>query len=113
MTRKDGRGIEKPLSMDEVSEEIKKYLDSEHISMIYPTSSTWSLILDSLLKQHAVSGADIHDLLLIATMLSNGVKKIYTFNTKDFVPFSEIEVLNPNDVIEVEDESLEEDSSLD
>lgn len=95
MTRTDGRGLEKPLSPEEAATEVRKYLDSEQILMIYPTPATWPLILDSLLKQRPVSGPDIYDLHLAATMLSNGVKKIYTFNTKDFAPLSDIETLTP------------------
>lgn len=98
MTRTDGRGLGKPLPPSEAAEEIRKYLESEHIPMICPTPGTWPLILDSLLKQRPVSGLDIHDLHLAATMLSNGVKRIYTFNTKDFEPLSDIEVLIPPEV---------------
>jgi predicted nucleic acid-binding protein len=95
MTRTDGRGLEKPLPPSEAAEEVRKYLESEHIRMIYPIPGTWPLILESLLKQRPVSGLDIHDLHLAATMLSNGVKRIYTFNTKDFEPLADIEVLTP------------------
>ena len=44
--------------------------------------------------QHLI-GRKIFDGQLVATMLANGVKRIYTFNSKDFIPFSEIEVLEP------------------
>ncbi len=33
--------------------------------------------------------------MLVATMLVNGVRKIYTFNVSDFEAFDEIEVLTP------------------
>ena len=47
-------------------------------------------------KYHQASnGLAIHDLHLAATILSNGVKKIYTFNTKHFSSLSEIEVILP------------------
>ncbi len=32
---------------------------------------------------------------LCVTMLANGVKRIYTFNVKDFRPFPEIEAIEP------------------
>jgi len=80
MTRKGGRGLEQPLDPEEAADEVRKYLDSEHIMMIFPTPATWPLLLDSLLKERPTAGLAIHDLHLAATMLSNGVKKIYTFN---------------------------------
>ena len=108
LTRKDGRGLERPLPPEEASAEVRKYLDSEHIQVIHSTPATWPLILDSLLKQRPVSGAGIYDLQLAATMLSNGVTRIYTFNTKDFEPLSGIEVLNPSEPIGEDRTSVEE-----
>jgi len=37
-----------------------------------------------LLERHAVEGAGVFDLQLIATMVANGVQRIYTFNPGDF-----------------------------
>jgi toxin-antitoxin system PIN domain toxin len=45
-------------------------------------------------QRPALRGA-IFDLQLVATMLGNGVRKIYTFDRSDFEPFGEIEVLTP------------------
>lgn len=63
--------------------------------MIYPTPSTWPLIVNTLLKQRPISGLGIHDLHLAATMLSNGVQRIYTFNARDFRGLEGIEVIIP------------------
>ena len=98
MTRRDGRGLEEPLASEDAGEEVRKYLDSEHITLIYPIPTTWPLILDSFLPQQPVTGQDIHDLHIAATMLSNGITKIYTFNVKDFEPILGIEVLNPSEI---------------
>jgi len=51
--------------------------------------------LTDLLYRRPVIGRDVFDVQLIATMLGNGVRKIYTFNTGDFEPFDEIEVVRP------------------
>ena len=40
-------------------------------------------------------GADVFDLQLVATMLANGVSRIYTFNGADFESFSELAVITP------------------
>lgn len=49
-----------------------------------------------LVRDGAVSGRQIFDALLVATMLGNGVHRIYTFNRADFASFSEIDVLTPS-----------------
>jgi predicted nucleic acid-binding protein len=48
-----------------------------------------------LLQRRPVTGADIFDLQLVAVMLANDVKRIYTFNNSDFEPFPELIVLKP------------------
>ena len=37
-----------------------------------------------LAEKHGVTGADVFDLQLVATMLENGVRRIYTYNRSDF-----------------------------
>jgi toxin-antitoxin system PIN domain toxin len=49
----------------------------------------------ALLRQHPVTGRKVFDVQLIATLLANGVRKLYTFNRVDFEPFAAIEVLTP------------------
>jgi hypothetical protein len=48
-----------------------------------------------LLRRRPVTGADVFDLQLIATMLANDVSRIYTFNGSDFAAFPELAVLTP------------------
>jgi len=49
----------------------------------------------TLLRRHPVTRKRVFDLQLIATMLANGVERIYTFNVEDFRPFPEIEAIEP------------------
>jgi toxin-antitoxin system PIN domain toxin len=49
----------------------------------------------ALAEQHGVTGADVFDLQLVATMLENSVRRIYTYNRVDFERFPEIHVLTP------------------
>lgn len=51
--------------------------------------------LMDLLRRRAVTGGDIFDLHLVATMKANGILRIYTFNRTDFEIFSELEVVAP------------------
>jgi toxin-antitoxin system PIN domain toxin len=49
----------------------------------------------NLLQRQPVKGADVFDLQLVAIMLANDIKRIYTFNTADFDVFPEFAVAVP------------------
>lgn len=86
--------VSSPLTRAEAIDQIRKYYESEVLTVIYPGENIIARTL-TLLDTSTVVGMDIHDLHLVATMLENGIKKIYTYNTSDFEIFSEIEVLTP------------------
>jgi predicted nucleic acid-binding protein len=48
-----------------------------------------------LLQRRPVTGGDVFDLQIVATMQANGIQRIYTFNTDDFEVFPELAVLTP------------------
>jgi predicted nucleic acid-binding protein len=49
-----------------------------------------------LAEEHGITGGDVFDLQIVATMLDSDVQQIYTFNRHDFERFSEfINVLTP------------------
>ena len=48
-----------------------------------------------LLRRHPVTGGDVFDLQIVATMQANGVQRIYTFNIDDFEIFPELTVAMP------------------
>lgn len=48
-----------------------------------------------LLRRRPVTGGDVFDLQLAATMLANGVQRICTFNTTDFDGFTELIISTP------------------
>jgi predicted nucleic acid-binding protein len=48
-----------------------------------------------LLERRPVTGGDVFDLQIVATMQANGTERIYTFNADDFEVFSELTVLAP------------------
>ena len=48
-----------------------------------------------LLRRRPVTGGDVFDLQLVATMLANDVPRIYTFNGEDFEVFPELAVVTP------------------
>jgi len=55
--------------------------------------ATWM----ALLQRHPVTGRNVFDLQLVATMQGNGIQRIYTYNTRDFKVFPELMVITPPD----------------
>jgi predicted nucleic acid-binding protein len=51
-----------------------------------------------LLVTHNVLGVQVHDARLVAAMRVHGVKRILTFNAKDFARYSDIEAVHPRAV---------------
>jgi predicted nucleic acid-binding protein len=49
--------------------------------------------LQELLVKYNIKGQNIHDTTIVATMLRNGIDHIATYNTKDFLKFDDIEVM--------------------
>lgn len=49
-----------------------------------------------LLRRHPVTGGDVFDLQIVATMQANGIQRIYTFNTDAFKVFPEIVAMTPS-----------------
>jgi len=49
-----------------------------------------------LLRRRPVTGGEVFDLQIVATMLANDVQRIYTFNTADFSVFPELAVVTPS-----------------
>jgi toxin-antitoxin system PIN domain toxin len=89
------RRVANPRSSADAREEMEKYLGTEAIGVIYPDQEILDRTL-ALLRQHPqVARQEIFDLYLVATMLCNGVTRIYTYNQQHFSHFRGIEVLTP------------------
>jgi predicted nucleic acid-binding protein len=52
-----------------------------------------------LLVTHGVSGVQVHDARLVAAMRVHGVRRILTFNARDFARFTDIEAIHPKGAI--------------
>ena len=74
--------------------EIEKYVKTKNIVKIYPGTQSITRMI-ALLKTYEVAKQEVFDLQLAATMLSNNVTRIYTYNQNDFSKFKELEVLTP------------------
>jgi predicted nucleic acid-binding protein len=49
----------------------------------------------ALVRAYRVTGASLFDFQIMATMLGNGITRVYTYNRPDFEKVREIEVLTP------------------
>jgi hypothetical protein len=88
------RRVSAPLAPDEALEVISALLSLPGIRVL-PTPARAVVDLMALLRRHPVTGGDVFDLQLVATMQANDVQRIYTFNTEDFVVFPELTVIAP------------------
>ena len=89
------RRVTNPRSPQEAREEMAKYVQATSIGKIYPPADVMARILGLLADHPEVRRQEIFDLALVATMLSNGVTRLYTYNQQHFTRFPEIEVLAP------------------
>ncbi|MBI1864748.1 MAG: PIN domain-containing protein, partial [Nitrospirae bacterium] len=90
------RRVERPLSPVMARDLADLYLAQPAFRLIHPTEETSAWLL-GLLKEVPVRGARVFDLFLAATMLTNGVTAIATFNGADFSRVPGISVFEPGD----------------
>ncbi len=85
-------GIEAPLTPEEAKEEIEQMLSSAIFIVLPVTELTLrkSLILSA---KKGIKGANFWDVVIIATMLENGISILYTENLKDFKKFTDVIVV--------------------
>ncbi len=91
----DRRRVTSPYQPDEALDIIDEILAIPEMNLLpIPTDivNRWL----ALVRRHPVTRSDIFDVQLAATMLGNGVTKIYTFDRSHFERFDEIEVLTPS-----------------
>jgi predicted nucleic acid-binding protein len=51
-----------------------------------------------LLVTHSVLGVQVHDARLVAAMRVHGVKRMLTFNARDFARYTDIETVHPRTI---------------
>lgn len=86
--------VTNPVEPREAMSEVEKYLRAEKIVKIYPGEDLIFRMIE-LFRKYEVRRYEIFDLQIVATMLSNGIKRLYTYNQEHFDRFTEIEVLIP------------------
>jgi uncharacterized protein len=88
------RRVASPSSSDQALQIVLALLALPGIRML-PTPAHTVIVLMELLQRHPVTGAEVFDLQIVATMKLNNVQRIYTFNAADFEVFPELIVVVP------------------
>ena len=91
----DPRRVPRPLSAQEATEQVQSYLVDPMIGKIYQGAAAAEKVVE-LLRQHNIDRQEIFDVVIIATMLVNNMKKICTLDAaQQFSRFEGIEVITP------------------
>ena len=93
----DQRRFEPPVTMPEALEIAGGYLDRSNVECLAVDEGSLRLAFD-LLDVHGLGRRRIADTLLVATLLSHGVKTIVTCNPADFALFGDLAVVDPRAV---------------
>jgi uncharacterized protein len=89
----DPRRFKPALTPTQAQRELRSYLSSP-LKLILPKETTAARMLN-LLGPRSVKAGRIFDIFLAATMLDNGVQRIYTENVSDFQGIAGIDAVNP------------------
>jgi predicted nucleic acid-binding protein len=88
----NGLGLTPQEALSEIAAIKNVYPVLPETPAIFPT-------LESLLAKYRPTNRRVFDARHVAVMLAHGLSKILTFNDADFLHFSEIQPLNPFDIL--------------
>lgn len=63
-----------------------------NVNILFPTLTSL-LIFERLIQQYQPKGNVVFDIEIVSIMLDNGINQIATFNQKDFIAISEVQIL--------------------
>ena len=84
-------------SQSEAEDEIQNI---ESVFTLLPESPDIAKVWRRLIHAHPTSSKNVHDARLVASMLVHKVTHLLTFNSSDFVRYSEIKVFEPRQLID-------------
>ena len=90
----DPKRVAKPLGIKQASSLLQNYIEAENLPKIFPKETNLTHLVH-LIKKYKISKQEVFDAVLVATMLDNSVKTLYTADEKLFKKFTNIKVVNP------------------
>jgi predicted nucleic acid-binding protein len=82
--------IKKPFPIERANDQIQIFhTDFE----VLPVDYTIITKLIKLTEKYKITGQDVHDTAIVATMIHNNIHNVATYNKKDFEKFKEIRVI--------------------
>lgn len=82
--------MEKALDSEVVADDLEAWENELNVA---DETEEVTMNLRKLIKQYKISGKKIHDANIVATMITNDIKYILTYNKEDFNRFEEIEIM--------------------
>jgi predicted nucleic acid-binding protein len=88
------KSVANPIGYEEAKARVIRFYQMPNLQILQLPEDILPRWLN-LLTQHPVKGANVFDLIHLATMISQGVTSIYTFNDEDFNWCQDIDVIVP------------------
>lgn len=90
----DARRFERPCSMDEASALVRALWNARQTERLPSSADVVPRVLD-LLREHRLGRKRILDTALAATLEAAGVRRLATYNVRDYECFSFLEAISP------------------
>ncbi len=87
----NGKIFQTPLQGDDVIVKVEEFQANFHV--LFDTEKSLR-VLKELVRQHRIIKAHIHDANIAATVIANKLDYLWTFNEKDFTPFSRVQLFD-------------------
>jgi predicted nucleic acid-binding protein len=77
----------------------REIISTRTVFEMLPETAQTYIIWENLVAKHKIVGKRAHDVRLVAVAIENKIPKLLTFDDSDFRSFTEIEAVNPFDVL--------------
>lgn len=92
----DARRFPRPLTMVQALERLRAWWDAPETARLEPDASVVHVVME-LMARHGLGRKRILDTALAATLRVCGVRRLATFNPRDFIALGFIDVVVPGD----------------
>ncbi len=86
------------LTIDRTKSEIRKF---KRLFAFNDDESDIFIEWEKLVSNYQTSGKNVHDARIVAAMIKHKISSLLTFNTKDFIRYKEITVIDPQKIVKL------------